>query len=373
MNTKRSTRKYYHVSMQDIADVANVSKATVSRALKNDHAISKTTRAKIKRIAKKLNYKPNILMQSIMTSKTYNIGVFVPDISQEFWGKVVMNIEQLSDESGYEVFITNTINSKEKEKHCMERMISKRVDGMIIVPSPENIKSEHFVELLEANIPFVILDRYFQDIDAYFVTCDGVHGGFLATEHLIKLGHKRIAHIAGPKGPANMSTSVDREEGYRKAMIKYELPICEEYVIHTHFYNHQKEGYAAAKQLLELQQPPTAIYACTDLTAIGAYRAIHEKGLKIPQDISVVGYADLPMAEHLNPSMTTIKQPSATMAQESFRLLKLQMNDKSTNQDNKHVVLPAKLIKRNSTAPPALKLNLKFQSGSQQIKKSFSS
>lgn len=340
----QTKRAYYRVNMLDVARLANVSKSTVSRAMKNDPRISEETRQAVASAVKQLNYKTNVLMQSLLTTRTGNIGVLLPAISNSFWSIILTAIENCAYQAGINVMYMNTHGNEEKEKAGLNQLIEKRVDGIIITPSPENLDRQHFVELLNSQIPFVILDRSFSDLAVNYVYSDDYKGSYLATEHLIKLNHQRIGHIGGA---TSVSSGKDRLQGYLDAMIEHRMPINKDYIICTHFYNMEQYGYDSTMNLLQLKQRPTAIFAETDEAARGVYRAIFERGLRIPEDISVVGYANLDFAEYLRVPLTTVEQPARTLGESAFNLLLKHINDSEAEKET--VVLPTKLIVRQST------------------------
>lgn len=292
------------VTIKDIAREANVSITTVSLILNNkDQNISEGTREKVKRIVKELNYRPNILAQSLITNKTKTIGLLVPDITNPFFSQIVRGIEDILSDNNYNVFLCNSYNDIKKEMNYID-ILNKRCAEGIIISSSNTVDRNYYEYLCQLNIPFIILDRH--DYDVKYKNCviiDDYKGGYLAAEHLLKLNHRKIGCINENRGLFNIN---ERVRGFKDAFSDYEAEFDEKWMSAGDLTI--DGGYKAAMKLLK-SEDITAVFACNDLMAIGVYDAAKELNMNIPGDISVVGFDDIDFSCHLNPKLTTIKQP----------------------------------------------------------------
>ena len=342
----------YRVNMLDVARLAGVSKSTVSRVLHDDTRITKKTRQRVQEAIERLGYKPNMLVHSVFTSRTYNVGVMLPSVCQEHWGNVLLGIEEQAFEKGYNIFIANTAlseaaeemaRSDDKEERGLNRFLQRRVDGLIIAPFHENIANRYFTQLVNIGIPLVLLDRRLL-VEADLVITDDVNGARQAGEHLIKLGHRRIGMVGGSY---ETTTGEMRTKGFLDAMMASGVAVHKDLLIHTHFYNMPQLGYEAALKLLKRRPRPTAIFAHTDMHAVGVYRAAEELGLKIPDDVSVVGYADLQFCRYMSPALTTVHQSGLNVGRVAFNLLCRHFPNRE--EGHRTELVPTRLIVRNST------------------------
>lgn len=292
------------VTIKDIARKANVSITTVSLILNNkDKNISEETREKVKRIVKELNYRPNVLAQSLITNKSMTIGLLVPDITNPFFSETARGIEDILDDNNYNVFLCNTYNDINKEIKYIDAFSKRRTDG-IIISSVNAVDKSYYEYLNSLNIPFIILDRHNYDIKyKNCVIIDDYRGGYLAAKHLLELNHRKIGCINESRGLFNIN---ERLRGYKAALKEYGIEFYENITAAGDLTI--EGGYKAALKLFE-SSGVTAVFACNDLMAIGVYDAAKELHIKIPDDISVVGFDDINFSRHLNPGLTTIKQP----------------------------------------------------------------
>jgi len=289
-----------YITLRMVAEKAGVSVNTASRAINNKPDINIETKKLVLKIAKELGYIRNAAAVSLRTNKTGTIGVVIEDNRNPFYAEVLNGMEEAAREKNYHIILTNTQRDYKKEEEAINLLLNKRVDGLLIDPVQD--RDDDIKKLIEANIPFVIVGRDFENIELDAVYNDEVKGGFLATEYLIKEGHKRIVLIDGflYKSPAK-----GRLEGYKKAMKKYGISMDDALVSVGDI--DVKDGYERTRQMLEKDLDFTAIFAYNDMMAFGAMQAIKEKGLRIPEDIGLVGYDDIPFCSLMDPALTTIR------------------------------------------------------------------
>jgi DNA-binding LacI/PurR family transcriptional regulator len=338
------------VTMQQVANKAGVSRTTVSFVLNNtpNVSISAATRARIYHAAAELNYARDFAAHSLATGRSHTIGCVLrqkPDelLTNAFLGGLMGGVGQIIRPEGYRVLFEAVGHDVDAGSYT-DLVRSQRVDGLLI--SGPVINDQELLNLFAEHVPIVIHGT--PDNDAlYSVDVDNVASAGLLVQHLIRLGHQRIAHITN--GPLSYTASRDRLAGYRQAMAAAALPVrAEDVQINASFTD--EGGYLAMKALLECEPLPTAVFAASDVVALGALRAITEHGLRIPQDISLAGFDDIPPARYLNPGLTTIRVPIAELGQASAGML-LQLI-RGEKPPHRHVVLGTQLVVRQSTAHP---------------------
>lgn len=308
-----------YITLKMVAERAEVSVNTASRAINNKPDINDETKKRVLKVAQELGYVRNATAVALRTKKTRTLGVVIADNRNPFYAEVLNGIEEAAREKNYHIILANTQRDYQKEEEAINLLLAKRVDGLLITPVQD--RNDDIKNLIEANIPFVIVGRDFKNIEVDAVYNDEVKGGFLATKYLIKKGHKRIALINGflHKSPAR-----GRLEGYKKALKEYGIPFDDSLVSVGDI--DVKDGYERTKQLLEKGLNFTAIFAYNDMMAFGAMRAIKEKGLRIPEDIGLVGYDDIPFSSLISPSLTTIRLKKQELGVESLKLLLSRIN-----------------------------------------------
>lgn len=297
------------VTIRNIAEKAKVSVTTVSQILNGKgERFSPRTRDRVQKIAANLNYTPNRLAASLATGTTKTLGVIVPDIRNPFFGALAHGIDERATELGWSIYLSNSSDSHLKEMQIISTMIAQQVDGILYCMAGETDErsfGECCRQLIESSIPFILMDRYFALTDtATIITLDHRRGGYLATQHLIELGHQNIACITGP---LNLVDARMRVAGYRDALEDAGLPVQDEFILEGNY--HQDSGYANALALLQADQTVTAVFASNDLMAIGVMDAIAQMGLCTPDDVSVVGYDDVISTYFQNSSLTSVYQP----------------------------------------------------------------
>jgi LacI family transcriptional regulator len=327
------------VTMKDVAHRARVSTATVSHVINETRFVSDELKARVYRAMRELNYHPNAIARSLRRRKTHNIGMILPDISYPFLAEVARGVEDAGFELGYNVILCDSNGNLEKEATCIGLLQEKKVDGIVFVAAGES--SSHVQALIEQRMPMVVCDRELPGIEVDTVITDNVGSGFQATEHLIGLEHRRIGCIAGPQV---LEISNKRVDGYRQALERYGLPLCDGLLVHGDF--RCKGGYEVMKELLALDKPPTAVFACNDLMAIGAICAASERRLKMPRDVAIIGCDDIALASFTNPSLTTVAQPKHEMGATAVEMLVEKIKDKSKPPTRR--LLPTELVIRDS-------------------------
>lgn len=330
-------------TIRDIAIKLDISVSTVSRALRNMPEVNEKTRKKVLEMAKQLNYEPNRVAQSLRIRRTNTIGVIVPEVEMHFFSSIISGIQESANNLGFNVMFCQSNESYETELANIQALISSRVDGLLISLSRETRNPDHIHHLLEKDIPVVLFDRVMDGIDASKVIVDDYDGAFHAVSHIIETGCTRIAYLGGP---SDMSISNYRLKGYLDAL-KYGKSSQEPIVIHI---ENLEEGAAiGAEELLTSSNPPDAIFCFNDPVAIKAMQVIKEKGLKIPQEISVVGFTDDPVSALITPSLTTVTQPSYEMGKAAAQLLIKHITSKEQDFTPETIVLKTNLAIRAST------------------------
>lgn len=292
------------ITIKDIAKKLHLSISTVSRALRNVPDINPETKRNVLELAEQLNYQPNNLARSLRQNQTNTIGVIVPNLDYVI-STMVKGIDEAALEAGFTVIVCQSNESFGREVVNTRRMLNSLVDGFIISVSSETKSNDHFKVLQQREIPLVVFDRVIPDIQASSVILDNEEGGFIATEHLIEQGYKRIAILAGPK---TLGISNSRFCGYQKALNKHNIKFDPDLVVHCDF--NQDFAFFATEELLSSKKRPDAIFAISDRMAIGAMLAIKKKGLKMPDDLGLVGFNNEPSLALFTPAISSVEQPS---------------------------------------------------------------
>lgn len=335
--------KSSNVTLKSIAERLDVSVTTVSRVLngKSDrYRISKETQELINTAAKELSYSPNQLARGLRLKRTNTIGYIIPDISNPFFSSIAKNVEKSARKLGYSILLCDSEEDTKIEENLLQLMIDRKVDGLII--SPVGIEVNHLRRIAQKNIPIVLLDRYFPELNLPFVTSDNYKGALEAVNMLIEHGHRRIACI---QGLVNTSPNNDRVRGYIDAHKTHDLSVDKKLIVGDSF--GEENGYIETKLLLKQDDPPTALFAVSNLISLGAIRAISEEGLKIPDDISMVSFDDQPYSRFLSTPMTTVSQQNSQIGQIAIKLL-IDQIESNRQLEPKGIFLPTKLISRDS-------------------------
>jgi len=329
------------VTIIDVARKAGVSLTTVSRVSNNDTKkhMRKETKERVLRVIKELDYTPNKYARFMKRQKSGVIGVLVPDISDQFFSLMIRGIENISYQNGYSVVICDADNSLEKEKKYIRILLKEMVEGVILTSS--GIENEKVKKLTKERIPVILADRKLKTGDFPYVGSDGVKDSYILTKYLIDLGYKEIGFL---KGPSEVATATERFKGYIRVMEQNKLIINENYLKQGD-YTFQS-GYLAGKEFVNLTKLPQAIIAANDLMAVGIIRALEEKGLRIPQDIGVAGFGNIPLSSLVKPKLTTIEIPAYDIGREVALILLSHIKRKRKRIKTK--IMDTKLIKGES-------------------------
>ncbi|MFA8433068.1 MAG: LacI family DNA-binding transcriptional regulator [Marinifilaceae bacterium] len=336
-------KKEGEVTIHDIAKALKVSGSTVSRALNNNPRISEKTRKAVREMAEQLGYQPNAIASNLRNSRTNTIGVIIPKVSRYFFSSAITGIEEHARERGFNVIICQSNDIKEREADCTQTLFASRVDGVISSVSLDSENYDHYKVFTNKNIPLVFFDRICDEIETSKVVVDDFKGGFLAAEHLINKGCKRIAHIGGPQ---HLNLYINRLQGYLKALRKHKLPVEQELMIFNNL--NREEGFEAAEKLFSLPNPPDAIFAANDTTALSVMLHAKERGIKVPEELAVVGFSNEPFSEYITPSLSTVEQSGFEVGHKATELL-LDMIQNKIEDKQETIVLPVKLIERQSS------------------------
>jgi DNA-binding LacI/PurR family transcriptional regulator len=329
---EKKHKAYKEPTILDIAKELNVSKSTVSRALQYHPSISEATTQAIWELARKYNYHPNNIASSLSRSSTRTIGVIVPLLSHYYFSTVISGIEELAYKAGYKVIICQSAESYEREVVVSQTLLSSKVDGLLVSISRETVNSDHFKVFQQKNIPLVFFDRVCSDIEASSVVVDDYLGAFLAVEHLILQGRRRIAHFAGPP---SLQISQNRIRGYQDALRQYGLPVEEDLLISCGDGLEQDNGSQAAQQMLDAGIRPDGIFAICDPIAIGVMMTLKKNHIKIPEETAVVGFCDEPIARVVEPQLSSLVQPAFEIGETAAQLLLNQISGKTTTVEKK--------------------------------------
>jgi len=327
------------ITISDIAQIAGVSRATVSGVLNNSPLVSKKTKERVMAIIKEYNYRPNEIARALALKHTGLLGLIVKDISNPLYSKITLGVEEACAENGYSVIIGNTHKNWDKEVSHVNLLKRRRVDGLIIFPLQKGTDLSHIRELKEEDYPFVLLAEV-PGIEADLVRSDDETGALGAVEHLIKLGRKRIAYITGP----DTALASDRRlSGFRRALEKNKISFSEHCVLKGGW--RFEDGYTAGKEMLSRGDfNPDGVFCYNDQVAIGFIRALGESGLQVPRDVAVVGFDDAGVSAYLETSLTTVAQPAKKIGYESAKLLIKRIMEKR-NKDAEHMPIEKKFLK----------------------------
>jgi LacI family transcriptional regulator len=329
-------------TIREVAESAGVSYATVSHVINNTRLVSQETRNRVLAAMESLNYRPNALARSLRQGKTNTLGLVLPDSANPFFAEISRSIEDEAFKKGYSVFLCNTELDTQRELFYVDVLSKKQVDGIIFVAAGDQADSLEF--LVGRNMPVVMVDRNVPNVEIDAVLTDNQLGGYLATRHLLELGHRRIACISGP---SSITPSAERMIGYRKALEEAGVGYDERLILRGDY--HAQSGMEITHSILKMNPRPTAIFALNDLMALGALRAAAEAGCSVPGDLAVVGYDDLEIARFANPPLTTIAQPKKEIGVRAIELLVDRISQKG--RPPSRLVLPPELIVRRSTQP----------------------
>ncbi len=321
---------------------------TASRAINSSGYVAKAVRERVLAAARQLHYRPNILARTLRGRGLHAVGIMLPDISNPFSAELVEGMQSVLVPSGYAAFLVTAHRSTEREKASLLAFADHRVDGILVATRGTQIGNEIIAEIARRGIPIVTVGRPVERSKVDCVTADHRKGAFEAVNHLIALGHRRIAFLGIA---AEDSGRLRRFQGYAEALADAGISLREEYIVGPAGgpdYATQEDGFAGLKQLATLKRPPTAIFARNDYTAIGALRAAYDLGLSVPGDLALAGFDDIPLAAYTVPPLTTVQQPIAEQGRFAARFL-LDRIEGRAHSGRREVCLDCRLIVRGST------------------------
>ena len=335
------------VTLKELAVRAKVHPSTISRVANNDPGlrIATATRSRIEALLRETGYQPNGIARGLKLRQTNVLAVVIPDVTNPFFAALFRGVEDAAAPRGFNVLLCNTDGSPERQRSHLQSLQARRVDGVILASS--FLKDPGVRDLRRQQVPYVLVNRFSDEGEDPFVGADDLVGGQLATGHLIELGHRRIGHLAGR---STVSTGVLRRRGYLAAHQLAGLPADPQLIVEAGYT--EEGGALAARRLLSLQDPPTALFAVTDLAAVGAAGVAQRLGLRIPEDVAIVGYNDIPLASRVSPGLTTMHVPIHEFGSVAVSLLLEQIeNDEPTRR---RVLFTPELMVRDSTVAHAL-------------------
>ena len=330
------------VTMLDIAKGLNVSVVTVSKVLRNQGKISASTRRRVLQRAKELNYQTNWIARSLVTRRTYTIGLLLPDFTHPFFAEIAKAVAETIRPHGYHVIISYFEEDPSLERNEADSLVSRQVDGLIVASAQSPDRLDMFEGIRKRKVPFVLIDRPITGVSASFVGVDNEAIGKLATSHLIAQGCRRIAHLRGPA----LGIAAARLAGYRRVLEKHSLTMPANYVVEARY--EDSSGYKAMRKLLRIHPTPDGVFCFNDPVAIGAMKAILEAGLNVPNDIAVVGAGNVHYSDLLAVPLTTVDQGTRQIGSRAAELLLEQIGSKRAIRPKKVLIEP-KLVIRQST------------------------
>jgi LacI family transcriptional regulator len=328
-------------TMKQVADKARVSTTTVSHVINNTRVVSADARDRVLSVIDELRYIPSAVARSLKNDKTHTLGMMIPNNSNPYFAEIIQGIEDESFKLGYNIILCNSYDDPKKQAAYTRVLMEKRIDGLIIVASGSDDELNQL--LSDEAIPKVLVDREVPGLAADFIESDHEQGGYLATKHLLELGHTDIACVAGPK---TLLPSGDRVHGYLRALQEANVPFQNDFLAHSDFTS--QGGFTAFQQLLALKKRPSAIFVSNDLMAIGGLCAAQQAGVQIPAELSVVGYDDIALASFSTPRLTTIAQPKYEIGVLTAQVMVARI--KNAELPLRREMLQTQLVIRQSTA-----------------------
>ena len=337
MNKKRTTIK-------DIANVLNISPAAVSKALNNDSRISEKRKVEVRQVAKNLNYQPNHIASALRKGKSNLVGVIVPRTNSNFFSSVLENIEDVLNKAGYNIIITQSNESYDKECRNIDALLYTQVDGIIASMANETVDLSHYEKIKTQGIPLILFDRGENNLNVDYVGINDYDSSHMIVNHLISKGCKRIAHIGGYRRTRIFN---NRIRGYIDAIKINNLPVDDELLIESALT--LEDGREKMKQLLLLKNRPDAVYVASDYAALGALQILKEHDINVPEDMRLVGFGNEPFTSLVTPSITSVNQHSAQIGKSAAETFLHLVKKEELNQTLDKIILNAELIERESS------------------------
>lgn len=332
------------VNIKQVARRAGVSTATVSHVINKSTYVTPETTRKVEDAVRELGYSPSPIARGMKSKKTKTIGLMIDSVSSPFFAEVAKGVEIAAHLYGYNTILCNLSYDSPKESTYVTMLRQRWVDGVIYSGMGKNMKE--ILSLAEQKIPVVVVDKPIKGVPFSSVIIDNEKGAYEATHHLVELGHKRIAHITGLR---ELPNTPYRQQGYKKCLLEAGLSYEEQLAVRGDYT--AEGGYQAVPKLLALGERPTAIFADNDLMAIGAIRALQDRGLRVPEDVAVIGFDDIPVAAFMEPPLSTIRQPMHEMGKLGLEILVKTLKGEIT--ELQEIILDTKLIVRSSTVKTA--------------------
>ena len=336
-NKKRTTLK-------DIANALNISTAAVSKAMHDDSRISDKTKKAVKRIAKELDYQPNHLASALRKGKSNLVGVIVPRTNSNFFSSVLENMEVVLNKAGYNIIITQSNESFEKECKNIDTLLFTQVDGIIASMANETVDLSHYEKIKSKGIPLILFDRGENDLNVDYVGINDYDSSHMIVEHLVEKGCKRIAHIGGYRRTRIFN---NRIRGYVDALKENNLPIDDSLIIESSLT--LEDGRREMQRLLQLKNRPDAVYIASDYAALGALQILNENNINVPEDIRLIGFGNEPFTSLVTPSISSIKQHSKDIGRLAAETFLKRVDEPELKQSLNKIILNAELIIRDSS------------------------
>jgi len=333
------------IKMKDIAQDLGLSQVTVSKVLRDHPDISEETRQRVLRRVDELDYRPNELARGLATGRSYLVGLIVPGILHSFFAEIAIGLSSMISAKGYSLIVASSEERKDVEQEQIRKLLARRLDALVIASSGAG--TELFEQMDKQSQPYVLIDRELPGLNANFIGVDDIKAGFIATKHLCEIGRRRIAHIAGR---ANSTAAPRRLEGYTMALEQLGILYREDYVVHGAFADTDstEQGYEAMNALLELANPPDAVFCHNDPLAIGAMNSVFDAGLEIPKDVAIIGCENLDFNSSLRVPLSSVDQQSTKLGEQAGQLI-LDILRAKKKQDIQRIILEPKVVVRAST------------------------
>jgi LacI family transcriptional regulator len=331
----------------DIARSLNLSISTVYAAIRGREDISQPTRKLVMAKVRELGYRPDSIARSLVNRQTQNIGIVVPDLARSFFAEVVTGVEQQTSGAGYILLLCNTHENRDLETRAINSLLSQRVEGLLIASSHTPKESKVWRDLRSQGTPFVLIDRRFPK--THFVGCDDRLIGRMATDHLVRQGYRRIAHITGTP---NLAPTIGRIQGYKMSLKRKRMRVCEEFIVTAHFHE-EASAIAAMNQLLSLKRKPDAVFCASDAIAIGALHAALKAGCKVPEQLGIIGVGNHRYGEYVRVPLSTVDQKRIDMGEKAASLL-LGLIRQKDGGDDRCILIEPELVVRESSRKSAV-------------------
>ncbi|GHA36779.1 LacI family transcriptional regulator [Salinimicrobium marinum] len=338
-------KKKKEVTIYDLAKELNFSPSTISRALNNHKSIGKKTTKEIQKVAAKMGYRPNSIAASLRSNKSKTIGIMISRINRPFVSSLISGVEDAARKADHNVIISQSNDKYENEVKNAKAMYDSRIGGLIVSLAMETNNTDHFQQFADNNIPIVFVDRVPRDFNSYRVIIDNYAAGYRATKHLIDQGCKRIAHFAGAQ---HVNVYNLRKKGYLDALLENGIEVDENLLVDLETMSFE-EGREAMKMLLELDFPPDGIFSSNDTAAVSAILCAKERGVRIPEELAIIGFNDDPISSIVEPSLSTVSHPAMKMGEISTQRILEHSEDNLGSSISEITMLDTEIIVRNSS------------------------